>query len=238
VRRVLVTRPEPGATKTRDALQERNINAAAIPLYEILPLTFEAPALDFDGIIITSQNAIIHGEAILCQNKLKPAFVVGNRTAQTLRDLGHTINAWAETVADLLPLIVAEAPKHLCYICGTTRRPELELGLHAENINVLTIETYQASRAENASAKLSTFFATNQNAIVLIYAPSAADAFNSAMRDQTLPKATQFLCMSPPVAALISARWQNLVTVADHPDEASMIKGVDKLLAQNPMRRA
>jgi uroporphyrinogen-III synthase len=90
----LVTRPEPGATRTLNVLIERGIDAVSIPLTEILPLNFSVPNAEFDALIITSQNAIVHGAKLLAIHRSKPVFVVGQRTVETLRGDGHRNLAW------------------------------------------------------------------------------------------------------------------------------------------------
>ena len=61
MRRVLVLRPEPGAAATVKRARARGLDAVAIPLFEIEPLAWEAPpAGGFDGLLLTSANAVRH----------------------------------------------------------------------------------------------------------------------------------------------------------------------------------
>jgi uroporphyrinogen-III synthase len=227
--RVLVTRPEPGATRTLNALIARGINANSIPLTEIMPLAFKPPHGDFDALIITSQNAITYGAQLLAQHSSKPVFVVGKRSVETL--IGRDITAWAETAADLLPLIIGQAPKNLLYICGQMRRPDLENCLAQANIHLQIAEVYSASTTVNAGQKLKTFFLSTQQSIVLFHAPSAAEAFSNAMKDENPPSTTRFLCMSAVIAAQLPPSWQKNITLAASPHDAAMIDQLDKMLA-------
>ena len=234
--RVLITRPEPGATRTLKALDVRGINATCLPLTEILPLEFETPTGNFDAIIITSQNAISHGAALLRQFMALPVFVVGRRTADSLE--GHTIAAWAETADALLPQINTTAPKRLLYICGQTRRPELEWGLKAAGNYVEAVEVYEAKPIESAPEALRRFFQIAQSTIVLLHAPSAVHALVSAINPRDIPETTQFLCLSAAIAAQLPPEWSNHIAIAERPDEASMLNQLDKLLAQDHMAKA
>ena len=234
--RVLITRPEPGSTHTMNALIKRGIDATAIPLTEIQPLQFESGTGEFDALVITSQNAIIHGADLLAKHITKPVFVVGKRTSETLK--GHRIVASAETAEALLPKITSQSPKIILYICGQKRRPELEIGLKTAGIHIEALEVYSARPAENAGEKLEAFFTSIQSAIVLFHAPSAADVFVSALKSQKLPKTARFLCMSAAIAAELPSQWQNEVTIADRPDEAAMINQLDKMLARDHMPKA
>ena len=241
--RVLVTRPEPGASRTLNALIARGIDAVSIPLTEIKPLAFEIPNRDFDALIITSQNAIVHGTSALNMLKHIPVFVVGNRTAETLRRQGHHIHAWAETAQDLLPMIVAQRPKHALYICGQTRRPELEAALESSSIPVTALEAYRSTPSANVGPKLAAFFNSSAEPLILCHAPSAVDALIMAMEHQNLPTLnlptkTQFLCMSQAILSQLPEHWQSHARISQRPDDAAMIDMLDKMLAQSHLPQA
>ena len=231
--RVLITRPEPGAARTLKLLVKQGIEATSIPLTEIHPMPFECPVGDFDALIITSQNAIRHGASLLEKFMAKPVFAVGKRTTEYLQR--HTISAWAETADELLPKITAQPPRHILYVCGQTRRPELELGLKAAAIQIEAVEVYSAAPAKNAPEKLRAFFESQKTAqgdfIVLFHAPSAVDAFISALKDHNLPETTKFLCLSATIAAHLPLVWQSRVSISENPDEAAMKHRLDKMLA-------
>lgn len=236
VTRVLVTRPEPGATRTLNALQAVGIDAAAIALTEISRVHFELPTGDFDMLMITSQNAVSHGTALLKQFFTTPVFVVGKRTSEALA--GHTIAAWAENAEELLPKIIIRAPKRVLFLCGQTRRPELESGLKSAGIHVEVVEVYGADPNRRAPAQLRIFFQSSENTIVLFHAPSAALAFISAINVNDVPQSTRFLCMSDAIAAALPVQFQNQITIANHPDEAAMLEQLDKMLASDHMPKA
>ena len=62
MRRVIVLRPEPGASETVARARRLGLDAAAIPLFEIEPLEWTAPDPEaFDGLLLTSANAVRHG---------------------------------------------------------------------------------------------------------------------------------------------------------------------------------
>jgi uroporphyrinogen-III synthase len=227
--RVLITRPEPGATRTLNALLAKGIKANAVPLTEIRALSFDIPTGEFDALIVTSQNAVVFGNSILTYYDDKPVFTVGKRTAESLQN--HPVSSWAETAEALLPKILTQAPKRLLYICGQTRRPELELGVKAAGIQIEAVEIYSAVPTENASERLERFFKRTKNSMVLFHAPSAADAFVSAINLHSLSDTTRFLCLSAAIATHLPAEWQYRVSIADRPDENAMFDQLDKMLA-------
>jgi uroporphyrinogen-III synthase len=236
VTRVLITRPEPGATRTLNALLAKGMEAKAIPLTEIRPLAFDKPSADFDALIITSQNAIVHGASVLSNFFGTPVFVVGKRTASTLQ--GHHIAACAETAEELLTKIQGQMPKRVLYICGQSRRPELEAGLKSKKISVKAVEVYSANPIGSAGIKLENFFQGSKSGIVLFHAPSAAQAFLNAIDARNVPETTRYLCLSTAIAAELPAEWQIKIAIAEHPDEAAMLDQLDKMLAQDHMPKA
>jgi uroporphyrinogen-III synthase len=240
--RVLITRPEPGATRTVRRLAARGIDAVAIPVTGILPLAHQIPDANFDALIITSHNAMVHGAELLTLHQSKPAFVVGERTAELLRNQGFRHVIAAQTAQDLLPLIIARPPNRALYLCGQIRKPELEAGLAAAGITTTAVEVYMAKPENNAPAMLVSFFQHAPDSIVLCYAPSAAAAFVAAVQHQDLPPDTRFLCMSATIAAQLPAQWQKNTSIAMNPDDAAMSdqlhKMLDKKLATNRLPRA
>jgi uroporphyrinogen-III synthase len=233
--RILITRPEPGAARTLEALLTRGLDARTICLTEIAPLPYFVPSLEFDALIISSQNAVIHGAALLKQHRLKPVFVVGRRTADILRINGHRHVVWAENAAALLGLLIGAAPRNSLYLCGQTRRPELESGLKAANVSVLAVQIYAALPVKSAAADLRLYFTENaktpQKTIVMFHAPSAVRAFFLAIKDFSIGNAVQFLCMSEAIAVEIRPSLQRAVSIAAYADEASMLNEIDKMLA-------
>ena len=82
MRRLLVLRPEPGASATVKRARERGLEAVAAPLFEVEPLTWQAPDVDaFDGLLLTSANAVRHGGDELLKLRGLEVYAVGEATA-------------------------------------------------------------------------------------------------------------------------------------------------------------
>ena len=83
MRRLLVLRPEPGASETVRRAHERGLDAVAIPLFEIETARWEVPeAGGFDGLLLTSANAVRHGGEQLQALRGLPVYAVGQATAR------------------------------------------------------------------------------------------------------------------------------------------------------------
>ena len=90
----IVIRPQPGCDASVASLAARGIEAKGFPLFEIRPMPWEAPEeTTFDAILVGSANAIRHGGLALGAYSGKPAYAVGERTAQAAREAGLNVIA-------------------------------------------------------------------------------------------------------------------------------------------------
>ena len=86
MRRVIVLRPEPGASETVARARELGLDAVAIPLFEVEAVEWTAPeAGGFDGLLLTSANAIRHGGDQLQSLRGLPVYAVGKATSEAAR---------------------------------------------------------------------------------------------------------------------------------------------------------
>jgi uroporphyrinogen-III synthase len=91
-RRVLVLRPEPGNARTVARLAALGLEAVAMPLFEIVPLAWDAPDPDgFDALLLTSANAVRHAGAGLRTLAALPVVAVGAETARAAEEAGLTV---------------------------------------------------------------------------------------------------------------------------------------------------
>src|SRR5579864_5322577 len=94
MRRVLVLRPEPGANTTVTRARERGLDAVAAPLFKIEPVSWLAPEVgDFDGLLLTSANAVRSAGAQLENFLALPVYAVGKLTSEAARERGFIIAA-------------------------------------------------------------------------------------------------------------------------------------------------
>src|SRR4051794_41196284 len=92
MRRVVVLRPEPGASATVERARQRGLDAFALPLFEVEPVAWEAPDPDrFDALLLTSANAVRHGGEQLVRLRELPVYAVGSATADAARRGGFEV---------------------------------------------------------------------------------------------------------------------------------------------------
>jgi uroporphyrinogen-III synthase len=119
--RVLVLRPEPGASATVDRARGRGLEAVAVPLFEIEPVHWEHPeASGFDGLLLTSANAVRHGGKAVNDLRGLPVYAVGAATADAARHAGFDLASKGDAGVDRL-LASIEPELRLLHLAGEDR---------------------------------------------------------------------------------------------------------------------
>src|SRR4051812_36116582 len=124
--RVLILRPEPGASDTVRRAKQWGLDAIAVPLFEVVARDWQSPKTHaFDGLLLTSANAIRHGGGELSRLRGLKVYAVGEATADAAREAGFDIAATGDSGVDRL-LSSIEPDLRLLHLCGAERRePEL-----------------------------------------------------------------------------------------------------------------
>src|SRR4029079_3220018 len=103
MRRVVVLRPQPGADATVAKARALGLEAVAIPLFEIDPVEWKAPdAGSFDGLLLTSANAVRFGREGVAELRGLKVYAVGEATAEAARAAGFDVTATGDAGADRL----------------------------------------------------------------------------------------------------------------------------------------
>ena len=208
MRRVLVLRPEPGATATVRQARERGLDAVAVPLFEVDPMAWEAPdPFGFDGLLLTSANALRHGGDRLQSLRGLPVYAVGDATAEAAREAGFDIAASGDAGVDRL-LGSIEPDLRLLHLCGADRRePE---GV-AQTIVPITI--YRAGVIEAPD------FSVAAGSVALVHSPRAGRRFAELVDDR---HAVAIGAISEAAAEAVGEGWRS-VDIADTPSDAALL---------------
>lgn len=139
---VLVLRPEPGATRTGEALDKMGFRPILYPLFAVEPIDWMPPdPADFDAVLVTSANTMLLGGPGLSRFRHLPLFVVGKASASAARKVGFGVVQVGGGNARLtLPLIVQAGYRRILHLCGTEVRDTDSLGLFITRIAVYRTE--------------------------------------------------------------------------------------------------
>ncbi len=211
MRRVLVLRPEPGATATSKRARRYGLNPVAIPLFEIVPLAWDAPDPGgFDALLLTSANAVRCGGDGLQSLRGLPVHAVGEATAAAARDSGFDIASHGDSNVDRL-LSSIEGDIKLLHLCGEHRTAIAE-----PRQTITAIPVYRAQERDISLARDEV-----QGAIALIHSQRAASRFATLVDEANADRASiAVAAISPDVAAAAGDGWAAIEAAGTPTDEA------------------
>jgi uroporphyrinogen-III synthase len=218
MKRVLVLRPQPGASATVRRARERGLDAFAVPLFTVGPIEWQTPEVaSFDGLLLTSANAIRHGGAQLKQLQNLPVYAVGEATADAAREAGFAVAATGDAGADrLLASIPSEL--RLLHLCGEDRR---EPDRPRQQITPVAVyRTRQIAAPELAQAS---------GSIALIHSPRAGRRFAELVRDRI---SIAIVVISPAAADAAGQGWKS-IGIAEAPNDDALL-ALAARLCNNP----
>lgn len=145
--RLLVTRPEPDATRTAAALRALGHDVMVAPLMRVETIAAEF-AGPFDAVLMTSANA---ARAAADHPRVRelaslPCFTVGDRSAEAARAIFRDVVSADGALGDLVALVAARLPAgaRLLYLAGEDRAGDLGAALGAHGFTVETVTLYRA----------------------------------------------------------------------------------------------
>jgi uroporphyrinogen-III synthase len=236
---VLVTRPHPDNEATARALRELGFDVVLAPMlrFEPLPLADELDA-DFDGVIVTSANALRAIGAQLGPLLKLPLFAVGDHTAAEARRLGFAEVVSAEGDADKLrdrlrKTFKGKKARTLLYLAGHDLSRDLAGELEEGGFEVVTHTTYRMVALSALSRETCEAFAANTVEAVLHYSQRSARAFLEAARADGVEisaLAVPQCCISANVAAILHEAGALKVLAAATPDEKALLLALERAL--------
>jgi uroporphyrinogen-III synthase len=218
MRRVLVLRPEPDASRTVARARDRGLDAIAVPLFEIEPVPWEAPdPHGFQGLLLTSANAVRHGGEQLHGLSGLPVYAVGEATADAARDAGFGIEAIGSAGVDRLLASIAADVK-LLHLCGEDRRAAA-----SARQQIVTIPAYRAIAVEGRDVSAAA------GAVVLIHSPRAGRRFAELGSDR---RPIALAAISAAAAEAAGGGWE-IVEAAEQPTDDALL-ALAARLCNNP----
>ena len=171
MKRLLVLRPEPGATATVERARAMGLNATALPLFDVEPVEWKLPrAREFDALLLTSANAVRHGGDNLKRLRSLQVYAVGEATARAARDAGFDVTSVGDAGVDRLLQAIDRSLK-LLHLTGEDR-------VRAEGPQQITqIPVYRSRERADPGEIL-------QNCVALIHSPRASRRFAELVTDR------------------------------------------------------
>lgn len=220
MRRVLVLRPEPGASATVKRARERGLDAIAVPLFDVTPVEWNVPdAGSFDGLLLTSANAVRHSGEQLKELRGLPVYAVGAATAEAARDAGFDVASTGEAGVDRL-LASLEPDLKLLHLAGEDRRTPEDARQEIRSITV-----YRARARDDVAVS------DVDGGIALIHSPRAGKRL-AELADSAAKPAISIAAISEEAAEAAGGGWAT-VEAADTPNDEALLALAERL-CNNP----
>jgi uroporphyrinogen-III synthase len=221
MRRILVLRPEPGASETIGRAREAGLEALAVPLFEIEPIEWTAPeASRFDALLLTSANAFRHGGEQLQLVRGLPVYAVGEATAHAARERGFDIAAVGDAGVDRL-LGSIETDIRLLHLCGEDRKAP-----DGAAQDITAIPVYRAREVEQPELSKA------QGCVALVHSSRAGKRFSElATERDTITVAA----ISAAAAEAAGAGWEAIES-ANEPTDDGLLALAARLCNKPPTK--
>lgn len=215
--RVLVLRPEPGASATVERARQRGIEAIALPLFEIEPVSWNAPeASGFDGLLLTSANAVRCGGDQLKDLRGLPVYAVGTSTAEAAREAGFDIASTGEAGVDRL-LGSIDPELKLLHIGGEDRREP-----NGPKQQITFVPVYRSKARDNVEEPAG-------RCVALIHSTRAAERFGELVDSSNIDRKTIAIAAISPDAASAAGEGWAAVEAADEPNDEAVLALTERL---------
>ncbi|MBI2262555.1 MAG: uroporphyrinogen-III synthase [Caulobacterales bacterium] len=221
IRRVWVTRAEPGASRTAARLEVLGFEPVVAPLLAIHPLPRPGPDLTgVAALAFTSRNGVA-AFAALSDDRALPVFTVGDATAEAARAAGFVrVRSAAGAIDDLVRLLSAEAPAGGLVLAPGALEPAGDLpALLSGRVEVRALPVYKA--VGTGAAAPAAFDA------VLVHSPRGGRAL-AALLTVGGAVGRAAVAISEAAAAPLAAVAGLDIRVAAHPDEAALFEALGK----------
>jgi uroporphyrinogen-III synthase len=228
--RLLVTRPEPDATRTAQALRRRGHAVLVAPLLstQTVEAEFEGP---YGGVLLTSANAAraVSSHPRAAELTRLPAFTVGARGAEAAHAAGFGDVASADgALGDLVRLVAARfagSRARVLYLAGEDRAGDLAGELAAHGVAVDTVVIYRAVAAERLPAELAQALSGGKFDGALHYSRRSVTTLIGLAEQAGVLNAVLNLahyCLSDEVAAPWREAGAGQISVASRPEEGAL----------------
>jgi|tagenome__1003787_1003787.scaffolds.fasta_scaffold20988990_7 uroporphyrinogen-III synthase len=218
MKRLLVLRPEPGATRTVERARQRGLNARALPLFEIRPVGWDvSDASKFDALLLTSSNAVRHGGAGLRQLRHLSVHAVATATADVARSAGFTIASTGDGGVDAL-LASLDPRLRLLHLCGEHRRMPAN---SAQEITSVIVYRSEETPAPDMNVA--------QNAVTLIHSPRAGRRFAELVDNAGLDRRAITIAAISDAAAEAAGDGWAAIEAAETPNDDALLALAERL---------
>lgn len=229
---VLITRTEPGASKSAASAIERGYEAIVSPLARI-DYAGTAPDLaGVDALAVTSRHGV-RAFAALTDDRALPVFAVGGATAEAARRNGFaSVHSADGDACDLARLIAAKLRPGACilHVRGDIVAGDLAGDLTARGFAVRSAAVYRTTPLDTLSAAARKALEARPGPILLVHSPAGGERLLAALKAAGIaPETQRAAAISRAAAEPLRAGGIGRVETASQPDDAGVLDAADRL---------
>lgn len=229
--RILITRTEPGASKTANLATQRGYSPVVSPLARVEMLHADVSLDAIDAVALTSPNGA-RAFARLTPERSLPVLAVGGATAEAAREAGFTEITDADSDAAGLAQLISDRMMpgtRILHARGEIVARDLSGLLAGHGILVLPLIVYRthavSSFTEPARAALQ-----QGPVIATVHSPGGANRLVAALEALGgIPAGLFAAAISPAAAEPLRAAGIAPVEIADAPTDAGLLDAADRL---------
>lgn len=206
--RLLILRPEPGASATAAKARKLGIEVVAAPLFQIDPADWIGPdPIEFDGLLLTSANAVRSAGDQLHRYRGLGVYAVGEATASAARRAGLDVAAIGDSGVDRLLASIAPDLR-LLHLCGEHHRaPDGALQ------KITPVVVYRSTITQDPDLSKA------HRSVALIHSSRAAQRFSELVENR---RSIAIAAISSAAAQAVGPGWR-MVKVAEQPTDDALL---------------
>lgn len=232
-RRVLVTRPELGASATGAKLEKEGFAPILLPLTRIVSLEpdISQPLETYDALVVTSPNAVRHiPQAVIAVARALPLFAVGEATGEAATQVGFTDVRAAGGTAILLAELIGRdmaAGARLLHLAAVQRTRGFIEAISALDMSMDIAEVYSAEEVSYSADFVKG--AVGPEAIwgAPVLSERAGQILSRLIIDTRMQQQfelTRFFCISAKVARALAPLTNATTFISHEPSEESVLE--------------
>ena len=231
--RLLVTRPEPGASILAEELRELGHEPILQPLLEFRALNFDAAKLRAaQALIITSGNCLraLEEMCLFPHATDVPLYCVGEGTAGRAQAMGFkNLLATADTAEQLTAKIIASGSRNaaLVHLTGEHQAFDLAEALSREGFRIKTVRVYSMEACREFAPAIEAMLKSGGVDGVILMSPRTAEIYVSLCHRHGIAdcaKSPLYFCLSKNVAAKLASLKPDRVRVPADPNRKALLE--------------
>lgn len=216
--RLLVLRPEPGATATAARAKGVGCEAIIAPLFSIQTVAWEVPdPTAHDALLLTSANAVRHAGEGLVRLASLPAFAVGSATARAAQEAGlRVVNVGSGDAVEIVKHLALAGYCRPLHLTGADHR-----AVDHRGVCVTRVIVYRAGAVVELPAVA--LRPLQAGAVALLHSPRAAALFAQLLAPLGELKAGVRLAVISDAARIAAGEGWRAVAVAARPTDDALL---------------